>query len=567
MSRAPAPAGRPAPSFPDVRGESRGPGEVEHGRLRRAAGRARDAARLAMRGLLRPLAGRGRFPAVPRRRRLVLIQLDGVSRRRLESALAAGWMPALAARLASGRHLLGSSRSGAPASTPAFQAGLFYGVAPSVPGFVWFDRATGREVRMDRPEDAARVETRLAAGGAGLLRGGTAYFSIFSGGAAAPHFCLSGLAGDLALDRYASRLGGWDTVASGLAHSVTAVRTAVRLAHDVGHGVVDGLRWSLAVGRVLHEPRFLAHRVLVGAFLRELAVQGILVDLSRGIPVVFVDFLGFDETAHRRGPDSTAALRCLSSIDQALAAILAAADAVPELGYEVVVFSDHGHVRTRPFETLAGAPLPDYVAVAEHGPHRRAPRFGGVGRGVLWGRAGAKRANGVAVAEAGDLAHVYFLDDRGPLALDALRTRHRRVLDALAGSPAVGLLAVRGGRRGFVLADGRRLDLADPRDVARLPHPDPVLAGDYLAALVSLPDAGDVVVQGWRGPDRESVAYAWEFGSHGGLAPEELDAFVAWPAGAPPPPEAPGPVELHRWLEALRAEGDGAGGRDAVPGR
>lgn len=511
-----------------------------------------------MRGLLRPLAGRGRFAGADRRRRLVLVQVDGVSRARLEQALAEGRMPGLAARLASGRHRLASSRSGAPASTPAFQAGLFYGLAPSVPGFVWFDRATGREMRMDRPEDAARVERRLATHGPGLLRGGAAYFSIFSGGASAPHFCLSGLAGDLALDRYARDLGAWDAVASTLAHSVTAARSAVRLAHDVGHGVVDGVRWSLALGRATHEPRFLVHRVLVGAFLRELAVQGILVDLSRGVPVVFVDFLGFDETAHRRGPGSRAALRCLTAIDEALSAILAGADAVPELGYEVHVLSDHGHVPTRPFESLEGSPLPDFVARAEHG-RRPAPLpLGGVGRGVLWGRAGAKRADGVAVAEAGDLAHVYFLDDAGPLPLEALRTRHRAVLDALSLSPAVGLLAVRGGARGFALVHGRALDLADPRQVARLPHPEPALAGAYLSALVSLPESGDLVVQGWRGEAQDSVAYAWEFGSHGGLAPEELDCFLVHPAASPPPPGKPGPAELHRWYEALRAEGDRA---------
>jgi hypothetical protein len=155
---------------------------------------------------------------------------------------------------------------------------------------------------------------------------------------------------------------------------------------------------------------------------------------------------------------------------------------------------------------------------------------------------------------------VYFLDGPDPLPLEALRVRHRRVLDGLAAHPAVGLLAARGGRRGFALVGGRPLDLADPRDLARLPHPDPALAGAYLADLVSLPESGDLVVQGWRGPDQESVAYAWEFGSHGGIAPEELDAFVAWPARAPPPGPAPGPVELHRWLEALRGEGDRASG-------
>jgi hypothetical protein len=521
-------------------------------RVRRLA----DAARLAMRGLLRPLAGLGRFSlAPPRARRIVIVQVDGVSRRRLESAMADGWMPALAARLASGRHVLASSHSGAPASTPAFQAGLFYGISPSVPGFVWFDRKSRREVRMDRPEDAAWIERRLARGAPGLLRGGTSYFSIFSGGAALPHFCLSGLAGEIELDWYAEHLGPWDALASTVAHSITATRSAVRVAQEVTSGVVDGLRWSIALGRMTHEPRFFAHRVLIGAVLRELAVQGILVDLSRGIPAVFVDFLAYDETAHRRGPDSEAALRCLSSIDASLAMIFAAADAVPELGYEVHVVSDHGHVPTIPFESLAGVPLPEFVALADRGsPLPRGPPAR-PHRGLLGRRAaGVARANHVAVAEAGDLAHVYFLAEPGPLPLEALRARHWRVLAALSASRAVGMLAVRGGDRGFALVRGDLFDLSDPRDVARLPHPEPSVVATYLSDLLALPDSGDIVVQGWRGDAREVVAYAWEFGSHGGVAPEELECFLALPAEcAHEFRDALRPRELNAWFERLRA--------------
>ncbi len=510
-------------------------------------------------GLLRPLADLGRFSGAPRRPRLVIVQVDGVSRRRLESAMADGWMPALASRLASGRHVLATARSGAPASTPAFQAGLFYGVSPSVPGFVWFDRTTRREVRMDRSDDAARVERRLARAAPGLLRGGTSYFSIFSGGAALPHFCLSGLTGVLDLDWYVEHLGAWDAVASALAHSVTASRGALRLAREVCTGLVDGLRWSVALGRLKHEPRFLAHRVLIGALLRELAVQGILVDLSRGIPVVFVDFLGYDEAAHRRGPDSETATRNLGAIDEALAVLFAAVDAVPELGYEVHVLSDHGHVRTLPFESLAGAPLPEFVLRAERGePLPQGPPARGATTLRSRGKADAARVDGVAVAEAGDLAHVYFLDERGPLPLDALRARHGRVLAALSANRAVGLLAARGGRRGFALVRGEALDLGDPDAVARLPHPDPEILATYLADLVALPDSGDLVVQGWRGEGRDIVAYAWEFGSHGGVAPEELECFVAHPVHREYPcAGALRPSGLHAWFEAIRDGGDG----------
>jgi hypothetical protein len=231
----------------------------------------------------------------------------------------------------------------------------------------------------------------------------------------------------------------------------------------------------------------------------------------------------------------------------------------------VHVLSDHGHVPTLPFESLAGATLPEFVAIADQGePLPRGPRAP-PSRGLLGGRnlRGA-RVDGVAVAEAGDLAHVYFLDDRGPLPLDGLRARHWRVLAALSASRAVGLLGVRGGARGFALVRGEVLDLAERRDVARLPHPDPALLAAYLADLLALRESGDIVVQGWRGEGREVVAYAWEFGSHGGVAPEELEAFVAHPAAcAFRFADALRPSELHAFFERTRA---GAGERARAGG-
>jgi hypothetical protein len=137
----------------------------------------------------------------------------------------------------------------------------------------------------------------------------------------------------------------------------------------------------------------------------------------------------------------------------------------------------------------------------------------------------------VATAEAGDVAHVYFLDRDEPATIEDLRREHPGVLEALRDTRAVGIVAVRGGRRGIAIVRGDEIDLADADEVARLPHPQPELAGEYLADLLALPASGDLVVQGWRGEGRKPVAYAWEFGSHGGIAPEEIDTFVVSPRG------------------------------------
>jgi hypothetical protein len=520
-----------------------------------------------VRRVLRPLSARGHLHPGPLEggRRLVLIQLDGVSHRRLEWALLQGHMPFLARRLDEGGLAMSLAHSGAPASTPAFQAGLMYGVSPSVPGFVWYDRRNGREVRMDRPQDAASVEASLASKNPPLLRGGTSYFSIFSGGAAFPHFCLSGLAGEIDLDALSEGFSAWDALASALVHSLTAARTAGRLAYETVTGLWDGARWAASLGRLKNEPRFLLHRLLVGAVMREVAVEGILLDVSRGVPVIYADLLGYDEYAHRRGPDSAAAVAQLRSMDVALATIFSAAEAVPELRYDVFVFSDHGHIATKPFESFTGLSLPEYLALADGGVtvprrlggeeavrlaqtrsaralfasvfrgmpravHRAAGRLlDRAERGVIGHALGFARMDRVVTAEAGDLAHVYFTDESAPVDLETVRARHPGVLSALRESRAVGIVAARGGARGIAIVDGQELDLARPDDVAQLRHPDRLLLASYLADLVSLPGSGDLVVLGWRGEGKVPVAYAWEFGSHGGVAPEETEIFFLQP--------------------------------------
>ena len=543
------------------------------------------AVRASVRRALFPVARRGnvRPPPLEAGRRLLLLQLDGVSHRRLRWALEHGLLPHLARRLAQGGHRLARLRSGAPSSTPAFQAGLFYGRSPSVPGYVWYDRARRSEVRMDSGPEVCRVEAQVASNAPALLAGGTSYFSIFAGGAALRTFSLAGLA-DFTLRPLTRGFNAWDHAASWMVHGVTAVNLAARLGWEITAGLFEGARWTASLGRLKHEPRFFLHRLLVAALVRELAVQGLVVDMARGIPVVYADFVAYDEFAHRRGPDSPLALAHLRSIDGALAAIFAAAEALPEQRYDVYVFSDHGQVATTPFEASSGLSLPEYLSLADKGvplprdlgasaarslartrgvraalrrirslpagTRRWARRALDLAEGRIVGHAlGSSVSDRIATAEAGDLAHVYLLDADRPQRIEEIRTSHPAVLAALRESRAVGIVAVRGGARGFALFRGNELDLADPADVARLPHPEPELLAGYLADLLSLPESGDLVVQGWRGEGQQPVAYAWEFGSHGGVAPEEIETFMLHPADAGFDFErVRRPAELHRFF-------------------
>ena len=54
-------------------------------------------------------------------------------------------------------------------------------------------------------------------------------------------------------------------------------------------------------------------RVATNVVFREIATQGCLLDIYRGVPFVYLNYSGYDEVAHHRGPNSTYAKLMLRS--------------------------------------------------------------------------------------------------------------------------------------------------------------------------------------------------------------------------------------------------------------
>src|SRR5713226_2069551 len=326
------------------------------------------AVRSLVREVLRPIAAGGRKARspLPSGRRLLLLHLDGVGRSQLDAALREGYVPNVAHLLDSGRYGVSSCRAGAPTSTPAFQAGLLYGCEGDIPGYTWYDKRRRCAVRMDSSEDARRLEEELHRRGDPLLSGGSVYCSIFAGGAPR-RWALSGIFEKLTPEDF-----GWDKgapaasllhdlSAAALVHAATAGRIGGALLVDVASGIVETARWASHVGSLQHEPQFLFHRVLTECLFSEFAANATVVDVARGVPIVYACFIGYDEYAHRRGPYSQMALLKLWELDRMLGRIIAAAKALPELGYELYFFSDHGQAATRPAEEVLGQSLGEHL--------------------------------------------------------------------------------------------------------------------------------------------------------------------------------------------------------------
>src|SRR5437867_12698585 len=75
----------------------------------------------------------------PTHRRLLIVQIDGLSRAVVEEALVTRRMPFLE-RLLSHGYRMEPMTVGLPTSTPAFQMAAMYGVRPDIPGFHYYDR-------------------------------------------------------------------------------------------------------------------------------------------------------------------------------------------------------------------------------------------------------------------------------------------------------------------------------------------------------------------------------------------------------------------------------------------
>lgn len=465
----------------------------------------------------------------PHGRKLLVVHLDGVPHDVLRKAAYEGQMPFFSRLVQSGAYRLDTAFWGTPASTPAFQGGLMYGLRhPGLPAYNWFDREEGREVRMNKPTDAAIIESRLAARSTAPLfgDGGTSYLSIFHGGAS-NEVCMATLSDFKCLSR------GLKTEFKGLRgpkrHGVwTYLRTLLR---DTWDSAIEVSHWARRVRNWEHERAFLMNRSLLN-LAWELGHSRALIDMWKGIPAIYLVFSNYDEVSHRRGPLSSQALGELFRVDHALEELYAMSQVVPE-PYDIYFVTDHGHVDSEPFGRREGARLEKYLLEGVPAPLDPKLEEELLSLSPPTSK-GLHAPRPPVVIEAGNFAHVYLAS--GP-ALDAreIIEEHPSILSRAIAAKNIGIVTLRAGGKGVAVIHGR-LYSADSVATAPLAaaFSKPALA-DYLRELPHLTTAGDLVLYGQATQRAGTVGFAWEWGSHGGLTNTEVDSSILWPTSAPLP--------------------------------
>ncbi|MCP4571160.1 MAG: hypothetical protein GY838_02295 [bacterium] len=529
-----------------------------------------------------------RFGPRPERkplRGLLILQVDGLSLGSLRRVLERGRMPTMTAMLARGSHRLHAWHCGVPSNTPAVQAGLFYGDRHNVPGYRWFDRTAQRLCVVSQPEDLRRLEAEVAArGDRPLLAGGSCVNTFMSGGAAKRLMTVSAL-GEAADERREGEHADFNLFFLSPFAYTTAVLGGV---WDLLKGLV--LAGARRLDRSKPHLRFsfqrVARRAVANSFLRDLSFFWLKQDMVRGVPVIYSNFVGYDDVAHHAGPVSYESQLSLASFDRQLRKLRRRAGRQSPVRYDIVLMSDHGQTPSVPFRVLCGEPLAATVArlvgVARTGEYDPGRVFnpdqsytahllaeleetpsGALGWAAKRSRRTLSRlAEGdapvgaddaeVVVCESGSLAHVYFTGHERPLHLEEICVLYPGLVESLTRHLGIGLvLAGREFGDAVALCDGGVRNLitgqlgGDHDPLGPFRQPDR-WAGE-LAQLLSYPDSGDLVLHGtWPVEGDNVVVFEEQISSHGGIGGAQSEPFLLAPAGwSVGPMDLESPEALH----------------------
>jgi uncharacterized membrane protein YvlD (DUF360 family) len=529
---------------------------------------------------------------------VVFVQIDGLGHEVARRAVRDGSMPTLAGWLRSGSHVLTSWHTDWSSQTGAAVLGILHGSNHDVLGFRWYDKDRDHVVRVSHPEDAAAVERRHSDGRGLLAGGGAGRGNLFTGDAEHVSLTMSSLShvvrsGSRVPRRRRDRVGaGYYAY---FANPVNALRTVAVSLVDV----YRELRAAASQRRADVRPRvsrggiYPLARPGTTVIARDVVTAALVEDVLAGRPVVYADFLGYDEVAHHSGVERFDTLEVLRSIDQQIGRLARAASLAPR-DYHLVCLSDHGQTQGQNFADRFGETIEQLVgrlcgggtgakpsagsgsrrtaegwqvtaAAAETGFVARRLRdriagetSSGDGPEALADGAVARAAPGVVCLVSGHTAMVSFPDLPGRVPLEVIERRWPDLLPHLVDHDGIGFVLVHSAEHGPVVLgrDGlHRLDtgvvIGDDPLAPYGPH-----AARLVARTSSFPHCPDLVVNSRYDPDTdEAPAFEPHVGSHGGLGGMQQRGFLVHPRSFAAPGTVVGAEALHQvfrgWLTDL----------------
>lgn len=467
---------------------------------------------------------------------LLLIQIDALGWEQFTHALHENNLPFLGKLIASEHYKPYHHYSGLPSTTPAVQAELLYGVKTAVPSFGYRDSETGRLTSMLNPVTARQVQNRLAEKGESLLREGSSYSNVYAAGAERSAFCFS----KFGFGNIVKRLRPLEFGIVVLLNAAMFFRAAILIVVETVLAVFDFAR-GLVQGRdLLQELQFVPSRVALCVVLRELTTTAAMIDILLGRRIIHVNFIGYDEQAHRRGPSSRFAHWTLRGIDDCIRRLWKVAHRIAPRDYDIWIYSDHGQEEVIPYERMHGKHVRESIqSILDRHLDQHQSRLRVQSESIRNRRTGLlrMRANGKS-RDTGTFRnhHVLSLSGYGPIGhlylhLNESESHRHRIASSLVKEAGIPLVMFPKSKT-EVWAYTERGHFLLPEQIEEVlgtEHPFLLEAAQDIIPMVVHPDAGDFVLSGWT-KDGQSITFPLENGAHGGPGSHETHGFALLPA-------------------------------------
>jgi len=443
---------------------------------------------------------------------LIIILVDGLGYKELSRTLKKGYGSFFLKLLKKGFRIF-PYFCGVPASTTATEAELFFGTSENIPGFTWFDRSLSRFIRGNRGESIIEFE-QLVKKRSELLMGGSCVLGIYS--SSATQCDLSGTQLNLKYPLRALRK---------LQYILFIFLNPLRLILTL-YLILKSLLMSIYVsGRGRSKKKFthLIKDAFSRIFLGNIASYIAELEIARETPVLFIDFVLYDEFAHEYGVNNRISYSSIRLIDWYCKSLYQAAKN-SKRKYDFIVLSDHGQA---PSNQLKGQNSLENMmkSALNNSSHRVVKTFGFPSPDP--------HEKNVYLVPVGSTVHIYFSESlKKPMFAQKLEKKFPHIIDKLLKNPEIGWILIRSGdgAQSFV---GRRgtIEFKDGkvRRVSGSPLTGFVSDGRVVTSLAryaSFENNGDLVLFGSVDDGGSVQSFEDHRGTHGGFYGDMTEPFI-----------------------------------------
>ncbi len=505
---------------------------------------------------------------IPQTPGVVALEIDGLSYPALQAALKRENMPTIQKLLDRGSHELTGWDCGIPSMTSSCQAGILHGNNYDIPAFRWYIKNEDRMLTSNKQTDAHFIDKR-ASDGQGILRnGGSSVSNLVSGDATYSFFTMSTLqekdteaSERRSKDLYYYLLNPW-------AMNRSIIYTIWDLIVEIGQIIKQTITRRKPRMNRFHK-FYPGVRAATNIFMRDIATSMVIQDIIRGVPGVYVTYLGYDEIAHHSGPMTSDALKALRGLDKQIRRVLHAIEHLAPRPYHLFVLSDHGQSVGWTFKQRYNISIKDFIENLLEGQlsvgeiealDAHVGYVGGLvddlnaGKAEVEGKKGETALrhfyrqkaekervdmreevseNDVIVCASGNLAQVYFNTQKERLTLQDFEKQFPGFISKLVAHEGVGFLIVLDQNRGPILLSEKgavelrtgNIDGINPL----IPYERPEIRIKQLLRLAEFPSAGDLTLISPVYPDGSVAAYEELIGNHGGVGGNQTHAIFVHP--------------------------------------